>query len=68
MTTRHETPWWRRLARRRPSASRHVPDAGDMGTCFGLEAVLQAEAEAHALRAEVATRGAQPTAEPSSAI
>ncbi|MBK1612682.1 hypothetical protein CKO44_04275 [Rubrivivax gelatinosus] len=68
MTTRHETPWWRRLARRGPSASRHVPDAGDMGTCFGLEAVLQAEAEAHALRAEAAALSAQPAAEPSSAV
>ncbi|MGC4078913.1 MAG: hypothetical protein QM702_18090 [Rubrivivax sp.] len=51
MTAQRTTGWWRRLTRRTHSAPRHhVPDAADMGTCFGLEAVLQAEEEARALR------------------
>lgn len=50
MTAQRTTGWWRRLTRRTHSAPRHhVPDAADMGTCFGLEAVLQAEEEARAL-------------------
>lgn len=49
MTAQRTTGWWRRLTRRADSAPRHVPDAADLGTCFGLEAVLQAEEEARAL-------------------
>ncbi|MBK1687428.1 hypothetical protein [Rubrivivax gelatinosus] len=49
MTAQRSTGWWRRLTRRADAAPRDVPDAADLGTCFGLEAVLQAEAEARAL-------------------
>lgn len=62
MTAQRTTGWWRRLTRRTHSAPRHhVPDAADMGTCFGLEAVLQAEEEA---RAQVRPAPQQPGAGP----
>lgn len=63
MTAQRTTGWWRRLTRRAHSAPRHhLPDAADMGTCFGLEAVLQAEEEARALPGSAAQH---PAAAPS---
>ncbi|MCC9596835.1 MULTISPECIES: hypothetical protein [unclassified Rubrivivax] len=60
MNTQRTTGWWHRLTRRAAAASPDEQDAADLGTCFGLEAVLQAEAEARARPSPAAAPAPRP--------